>query len=151
MKHFFLGGVHPADRKELSAGSAPVPAPIPTKVIVPLRQHIGEPCKSLVSPGDFVKMGQKIGDGPGLCVPVHSSVSGKVLAVEPRRHPGGWEGLSVIIENDYQDTPDQALEPHLNAQELSAEEIKEHTTALEPINFKNILDKMKNEKQNKSN
>ena len=35
--------------------------------------------------------------------------------------------------------------------ELSAEEIKEHTTALEPINFKNILDKMKNEKQNKSN
>ncbi|MDD6069745.1 MAG: flagellar biosynthetic protein FliO [Clostridiales bacterium] len=33
--------------------------------------------------------------------------------------------------------------------ELSAEDIKEQTTVMEPINFKNILDKMKNEKQKK--
>lgn len=35
--------------------------------------------------------------------------------------------------------------------ELSAEDIKEQTAVMEPINFKNILEKMKNEKQDKSN
>jgi len=123
MKRLFSGGIHPADRKELSAGNAPVPAPIPTRVVIPLLQHIGAPCQPLVQPGDTVKLGQKIGDGPGLCVPVHASVSGTVVAVEPRRHSGGQEVMSVVIENDYQDTPDQTLEPHADARELSPEEI----------------------------
>ena len=35
--------------------------------------------------------------------------------------------------------------------ELSAEDIKEQTAVMESINFKNILEKMKNEKQDKSN
>ena len=34
--------------------------------------------------------------------------------------------------------------------ELSADEIKEQETTLEPINFKNILEKIKNEKHDKS-
>ena len=123
MKHLFRGGVHPADRKELSAGSAPVPAPIPTTVIIPLQQHIGAPCEPLVGPGDTVKLGQKIGDGPGLCVPVHASVSGRVLAMEPRRQPGGGDALSVVIENDYQDTPDQTLQPHMDASALTPDEL----------------------------
>ena len=123
MKHRFFGGVHPADRKELSAGNAPVPAPIPTKVMIPLQQHIGKTCEPLVKTGDTVKLGQKIGDGPGLCVPVHASVSGKVLAVKSHRHPGGGDVLSIVIENDYQDTPDQTLEPHMDADDLTPDEI----------------------------
>ena len=35
--------------------------------------------------------------------------------------------------------------------ELTEDEIKEQETALEPIDFKNILEKIKNEKHNKSN
>lgn len=35
--------------------------------------------------------------------------------------------------------------------ELTADEIKEQVTALEPINFKSILEKIKNEKNDKSN
>ena len=123
MKRLFPGGVHPADRKALSVGTAPVPAPIPTKVIIPLLQHIGAPCAPLVKPGDTVKLGQKIGDGPGLCVPVHASVSGRVLAVEPRRHTSGREVLSVIIENDFRDTADQTLTPHMDPSSLTPEEI----------------------------
>ena len=122
MKRLFFGGVHPAEHKELSAGSALTPAPIPTKVVIPLLQHIGVPCESLVKPGDAVKLGQKIGDGGGLCVPVHASVSGRVLAVEPRRHPSGREVPSVVLENDFQDTPDQTLEPRLDASGLTTEE-----------------------------
>ena len=123
MKHLFFGGVHPADRKELTGRGIPAPAPIPAQVVIPLRQHIGAPCTPLVKPGDTVRLGQKLGDGEGLCVPVHASVSGLVTAVEPRPHPGGGQVLSVVIENDYQDTPASALEPHLDLSGLTKEEI----------------------------
>ena len=123
MKHLFFGGVHPADRKELTGRGIPAPAPIPAQVVIPLRQHIGAPCTPLVKPGDTVGLGQKLGDGEGLCVPVHASVSGLVTAVEPRPHPGGGQMLSVVIENDYQDTPASALEPHLDLSGLTKEEI----------------------------
>ena len=123
MRKMFFGGVHPEGRKELSAGHVPTPAPIPAQVVIPLLQHIGGSCEPLVKVGDTVKMGQKIGDGEGLCVPVHASVSGTVTAIEKRLHPNGQEVLSIVIENDYQDTPDEHEVPHLNGQELEAEEI----------------------------
>ena len=123
MRSKFFGGVHPAERKELSAGSTPTPAPAPAQVIIPMAQHIGATCTPLVKVGDTVAMGQKIGDGPGLCVPVHASVSGKVVAVEPRPHVTGREVLSVVIENDYLDTPARELSPHPNPDSVTAEEI----------------------------
>ena len=49
--------------------------------------------------------GQKIGDGEGLCVPVHASVSGRVVAVEPRPHTSGRMVMAVVIENDFKDAP----------------------------------------------
>lgn len=125
MPRFFFGGVHPADRKELSSRSAPTPAPIPSQVIIPLRQHIGACCTPLVKPGDHVKLGQTIGDGEGLCVPVHASVSGTVSAVGPRRGTGGEACMAVVIENDFQDTPARELTPHLDPGELSPEEVIE--------------------------
>ncbi len=65
-----------------------------------MQQHIGAPCKPLVSVGDRVLVGQKIGDGEGLCVPVHASVSGTVTAIEARPHVSGRQVLAVVIEND---------------------------------------------------
>ncbi|MFR8526635.1 MAG: hypothetical protein ACLVDP_06240 [Flavonifractor plautii] len=68
-------------------------------------QHIGKPCTPLVKAGEPVKLGQKIGDAEGLSATIHASVSGTVAAVEPRPHPSGRAVLSVVIDNDYQDTP----------------------------------------------
>ncbi len=104
MKHLFFGGIHPAYRKELSASTTPSDPVIPKQVIIPLSQHIGAPCEPLVKVGDKVLRGQKIGDGEGLCVPVHASVSGTVVAIEPRPHPGGRMVNAIVIDNDYQDT-----------------------------------------------
>ena len=73
--------------------------------------------------GDQVKLGQKVGDGQGLCVPVHASVSGKVIAIEPRRHPSGRDVLSVVIENDGLDTPDTTLVPHPDYSQLDTDTI----------------------------
>ena len=123
MKHLFYGGVHPADKKELSAGVPLQKLEKPKQVIIPMSQHIGKPCTPLVAVGDVVKKGQKIGDGEGLCVPVHASVSGKVVAIEPRRHPKGEMVLSVIIENDFQNTLDETMTAYEDYTALSADQI----------------------------
>ncbi len=124
MKHFFFGGVHPEGRKTLSSGGKLKAAPVPEEIVIPMSQHIGAVCTPLVKAGDSVGLGQKIGDGQGLCVPVHASVSGTVLAVEPRPHSNGTKVLSVVIRNDYEDTPAYALEPHTDPSGLSPEELE---------------------------
>jgi len=105
MKRLFFGGIHPKYNKEMSTGITSFVSITPAQVIIPMQQHIGAPCTPLVQVGDQVLRGQKIGDGEGLCVPVHASVSGRVVAVEPRMHVSGRQVLSVVIENDFQDTP----------------------------------------------
>ncbi len=123
MKHLFFGGLHPADRKELSAGAQLDVSFRPARVAISMQQHIGVPCTPLVSVGDPVKKGQKIGDGQGLCVPVHASVSGTVTAIEPRRHPSGRDVLAVIIENDGLATADTAMQPHPDYEHLEIDTI----------------------------
>ena len=100
MKHLFFGGIHPKYNKEMSTTSLDFITMKPKTLVIPLVQHIGVPCKSLVAVGDRVLRGQKIGDGEGLCVPVHASVSGTVVAIEPRPHVRGNLVESIVIEND---------------------------------------------------
>ena len=103
MKHLFFGGIHPKYNKEMSTAFSKYELITPKTVVIPLQQHIGAPCKSLVAVGDHVRMGQKIGDGEGLCVPVHASVSGTVVAIEPRPHVSGRDVMAIVIENDFRD------------------------------------------------
>ena len=102
MKHLFFGGIHPKYNKEMSTVVTQYETITPATVVIPMVQHIGAPCRPLVAVGDRVKRGQKIGDGDGLCVPVHASVSGTVVAIEPRPHTSGRDVMAVVIENDYQ-------------------------------------------------
>ena len=118
MSHTFKGGVHP---NYMKAPEVPmtVIAP-PPQVVIPMAQHIGAPCKPTVAVGDYVTMGQVVGTNPApVSAPVHASVSGKVVAVEPRPHPLGDMIMSVVIENDYKDTPCTDLAP------LTEEELKD--------------------------
>ena len=110
MTHTFKRGVHP---NYMKAPEIPISVVTPPpQVIIPMAQHIGAPDKPLVAVGDYVKMGQKIGENPApVSAPVHASVSGKVVAVEPRPHPLGDMIMSVVIENDYKDTPCEDLPP----------------------------------------
>ena len=125
MKRLFFGGVHPEDKKDLSANAELKSTKEPKQVTIPMSQHIGAPCEPLVAVGDTVKKGQKIGDGKGLCVPVHASVSGKVAAIEKRRHINGQEVLSVVIENDFKDTEDTSMTAYEDYSGLSNDEIIE--------------------------
>ena len=103
MKHLFFGGIHPKYNKEMSTGITFFKTILPSQVVIPMQQHIGAPCTPLVQVGDYVLRGQKIGDGEGLCVPVHASVSGTVVAVEPRPHTSGRMVMAVVIDNDFKD------------------------------------------------
>ena len=97
MKHPFFGGIHPKYNKEMSTGVTDFRTVMPRQVVIPMQQHIGAPCSPLVQVGDTVARGQKIGDGEGLCVPVHASVSGRVVAIEPRPHTSGRNVLAVVF------------------------------------------------------
>jgi len=96
---------------------------MPKRVVIPMQQHIGAPCNSLVSIGDRVLRGQKIGDGEGLCVPVHASVSGTVVAIEPRPHTSGRMVNAIVIENDFQDESVPEIGCDLPIGQLDAETV----------------------------
>ena len=121
----FFGGVHPKDNKWYACQQKVQEFPEPDLLVIPLSQHIGAPCKSLVKKGDTVMVGQKIGDNQGLCVPVHSSVSGTVKAVEMRPHTNGTMCMSVVIQNDHQKTLCPDIQPRTKEEvkALSAEQL----------------------------
>ena len=114
MAFSFFGGVHPKENK-FARDMAIQEFPEPDILVIPMSQHIGAPCKPLVKKGDMVTVGQKIGDNQGLCVPVHTSVSGKVKAVEMRAHTSGTTVMSVVIENDHQQTLCESCRPRTQA------------------------------------
>ena len=127
MAFSFFGGVHPPEGKARTSEQTVQQFPAPDVVVISMSQHIGVPCEPLVKKNDEVKMGQKIGDNQGLCVPVHASVSGKVKAVEARPHSSGVTVMSVVIENDHQYTLCEDIKPRspeeveaLNPEELIA-------------------------------
>ena len=71
-------------------------------------------------------MGQRVGEPVAfVSAPVHASVSGKVVAVEPRIHFSGVPVMSVVIENDFNDTPCPDLHPVEKPGELTAEQLIE--------------------------
>ena len=124
MNHKFYGGVHPAEHKEATERKPVVPLEeAPAQVVIPMSMHVGAPCKPIVAVGDEVTVGQKIGDIAGLGAPIHASVSGKVVAVEPRPHPGGDVMMSVVIENDFKDTPHPSIVHRDNVDALTSQEI----------------------------
>ena len=117
MSFRFFGGVHPNDKKSPANKAAVTVIPVPAQVVIPMSLHIGAPCQPLVAVGDEVRLGQKIGDASSpVSAPIHASVSGKVIAIEPRPHSNGSMVNSVVIENDGLDTPCDTMKPHSEAE-----------------------------------
>lgn len=124
----FPGGVHPQEGmggKSATAGIPIVHPPQPSRVSIPLQQHIGAPSKCLVKAGDRVRVGQMIGEPVGfVSAAVHASISGRVVGCQPCIQPNGTQQDCVIIDNDFQDTWVE-LVPAKNPENLSAQELAE--------------------------
>ena len=122
----YYGGIHPTEGKEATEHLALVRFPEPETVVIPLSMHLGAPANAIVSVGDSVKVGQKIGEAAGfISAPVHSSVSGTVIAIEDRPHASRGTCLSVVIKSDGLNTLHESVKPNKALEELSADEIVE--------------------------
>jgi len=101
--HRFHGGLVLPGHREAVAGQPLQAAGIPPRLVLPLKQHIGEAAECLVEPGDRVFKGQRIAAPRGaVSMPVHASSSGTVVAVEdhPVPHPSGLPAPCVVIDTD---------------------------------------------------
>ncbi len=118
-------GVHPPYRKEITAGKPLRRMEAPSRVIIPLQQHLGAPNAPRVKKGDQVLVGTLLGDSESyVSAPVHSSVSGKVVQVAPATSPLGKDVLSVIIENDGEGRLDPGATSPGNWREMSPDAIR---------------------------
>lgn len=119
------GGVHPYYGKELSMDK-PIENLLPKgELIFPLMQHLGKMATPIVSKGDYVLKGQKIGELSGyISANVLSSVSGIVKAVEPRLTASGFEVESIVIENDHKYDAIEGYGESRDPSKLSKEEIR---------------------------
>lgn len=93
--------------------------PIPDTVSISMSQHIGAPCSPLVKKGDYVKVGQPIGDTDAfVSAPIHSSVSGTVTGIERIRSVMGGEDPIIVIETDKkQEIWEGVKPPEINSRE----------------------------------
>jgi len=100
-KTFKQGGIKLKNSKKVTEDLPIELIPDPDFVVIPLSQHFGAPSKPIVKKGDFVKIGQIIGEAIGkMGSNVHSSVSGEVIDVANYPHPIELESLAIKIKND---------------------------------------------------
>ena len=119
-------GIHPIDEKRRTASIKIEELKLPAKVVIPLSQHIGAPCEPLVKIGDFVKKYQKIGEAKGfISAPVHSSISGKVIAIGRFPHPSGNQSHSIVIESDGKDELIEGLKENTNYLSMDPKDLKD--------------------------
>jgi electron transport complex protein RnfC len=80
-KKGFTNGIW-LDENKKSASSLIQIFKIPSRVIIPLQQHIGAECEPLVKKGDIVSEGQLIGDSSeAISAGIHASISGIVSGI----------------------------------------------------------------------
>lgn len=120
-----LNFIHPPDFKDITRDKRIVEAPTPKKAILQLSQHAGAPSEPVVNVGDSVKTGSLIAKAKGLIsANLHSSISGRVIAIEESPHPVIGVSMAIVIESDGQDTKvflDST--PAKDVSDLSKEEI----------------------------
>jgi len=122
----YYGGVHPTERIGVTEHLPLVRFPEPETVIIPLSQHAGAPATPVVAAGEYVRVGQKIGEASGfISAPVHSSVSGTVIAVAECPHATRGTCLSVVIASDGKNTLCETVKPNKGLNELTGAEIVE--------------------------
>ena len=102
----FHGGVHPPENK-LESTSAPIRSvPMPARLVLPLRQHVGNLPKIRVQVGDHVLKGQLLAEAEGsVSAAVHAPTSGTIQKIDEQviPHPSGLPDLCITLQPDGED------------------------------------------------
>ena len=108
MKRSALGAQVP--HHKATANLATEKMPLPTKLVLPMQQHIGAPCTPAVQKGDDVCVGTVVGTSGGfVSADIHSGVSGTVQGIETVTFPNGAVVNAVVIVPDGKQTIDPSI------------------------------------------
>ncbi|MGI6525343.1 MAG: electron transport complex subunit RsxC [Bdellovibrionota bacterium] len=95
----FSHGIHPEDKKEITADKAIERLPYPPRIILFLSQHIGKPAKAVVNVGDEVTQGMMVAEADGIVsAPIFSPVNGVVKALANALDQDGKLAPAIFIE-----------------------------------------------------
>src|SRR5690554_4230046 len=113
----FNGGVHPPQYK-LESTTGPIRSvEMPRRLVLPLRQHVGNLAKLQVSVGDHVWKGQLLAKADGqVSASVHAPTSGVIVSIENQLipHPSGLPDVSITLEaRSEEHTSELQSRPHL--------------------------------------
>ncbi len=104
--HPFHGGLRLDGHKSESLRRDLRKASLPSRLILPLRQNIGDYTRPLVEIGSRVLRGQAIAAASSpISAPVHAPTSGTIGAIDrlPVPHPSGQPDICIVIEADGED------------------------------------------------
>jgi electron transport complex protein RnfC len=88
--------------------------PVPEKLIIPARQHHGEPATATVKKGQVVKKGQIVAESADTAM--HATVSGKVSEIDKNfQHISGDVVPAVILESDGEESASYAYMEQLQS------------------------------------
>lgn len=102
----FNGGVHPPGNKTQSTQLPIAHLPLPEKLVLPLRQHVGNLPKLKVAVGDKVLKGQLLAEAEGMVsAAIHAPTSGTISAIEDAMipHPSGLPDKCITLVPDGRD------------------------------------------------
>lgn len=101
------------EHKHLTENKPIEQALLPSKVYIPLLQHLGKPLDIVrVKTGDDVKRGALLATSDkGVFAPVHASLSGKVTMIADYPHPVSGLARAIVIESDGKDEPVAEMVP----------------------------------------
>jgi electron transport complex protein RnfC len=99
--------VHPPENKAQSTQLPIGQLPLPEKLVLPLRQHVGNIPKVKVQVGEHVLKGQLIAEAEGsVSAAIHAPTSGTILAIADAMipHPSGLPDRCITVTPDGKDT-----------------------------------------------
>ena len=102
----FHGGVHPPENKAQSTQLPISQLALPEKLVLPLRQHVGNIPKTKVKVGEHVLKGQLIAEAEGaVSAAIHAPTSGTIVAIADAiiPHPSGLPDRCIEIKPDGKD------------------------------------------------
>ena len=101
--HRFDGGLRLAGQKQASLDRPLAKVPLPTRLYLPVQQHIGTAAEPCVETGDTVRKGQVLAFADGyVSVPLHAPTSGTIVEISdhPVPHPSGLAAPCIVLEPD---------------------------------------------------
>ena len=102
----FKGGVHPPENKLVSTTRPIAALPMPSRLVLPLRQHVGNIPKIRVEAGQHVLKGELLAEAEGnISAAVHAPTSGVIAAIQEELipHPSGLPDVCIVLEPDGKD------------------------------------------------